>query len=134
MMNKQPADLILYNGKVATEDDRRSIAQAAAAYDGKFVAVGSDREVLALRGEQTKVINLNGRTAIPGLNDSHTHLIRGGSTTTSSFGGMAYHLSRTVCVCYESRRGEPRLDNGFAWWAGGLSFNSSSDACRRSTS
>jgi hypothetical protein len=42
------------------------------------VAVGTDREVLALKGDQTKVINLNGRTAIPGLNDSHIHLIRGG--------------------------------------------------------
>jgi predicted amidohydrolase YtcJ len=42
------------------------------------VVVGTDREVLALKGGQTKVINLNGRTAIPGLNDSHTHLIRSG--------------------------------------------------------
>ena len=81
-MNIQPVDLILYNGKVATQDDRRSIAQAAAAHGGKFVAVGSDREVLALRGDQTKVINLNGRTAIPGLNDSHTYLIRGGLNAT----------------------------------------------------
>jgi predicted amidohydrolase YtcJ len=77
-MTQHAPDLIVYNGKLVTEDDRRSIAQAAAARGGKFVAVGTDREVLALRGEQTKVINLNGRTAIPGLNDSHTHLIRGG--------------------------------------------------------
>src|ERR1700730_5836579 len=70
--------LIVHNGKLVTEDDRRSIAQAAAVRGGKFVAVGTDREVLALKDEQTKVINLNGRTAIPGLNDSHTHLIRGG--------------------------------------------------------
>jgi predicted amidohydrolase YtcJ len=70
--------LIVHNGKLITEDDRRSIAQAAAVREGKFVAVGTDREVLQLKGEETKVINLNGRTAIPGLNDSHTHLIRGG--------------------------------------------------------
>ena len=77
-MTQHAPDLIVHNGKLVTEDDRRSIAQAAAVRGGKFVAVGTDREVLALKGEQTKVINLNGRTAIPGLNDSHTHLIRGG--------------------------------------------------------
>src|ERR1700722_10632223 len=77
-MAQSAPDLIVHNGKLVTEDDRRSITQAAAVRGGKFVAVGTDREVLALKGDQTKVINLNGRTAIPGLNDSHTHLIRGG--------------------------------------------------------
>lgn len=78
MMSKQVADLILYNGKIATQNNQRSFAQAAAVLDGKFLAVGTDREVMAWRGEQTQLINLNKRTAIPGLNDSHTHLIRGG--------------------------------------------------------
>jgi predicted amidohydrolase YtcJ len=77
-MTRHAPDLIVHNGKLVTEDDRRSIAQAAAVRGGKFVAVGTDREVLALKGNQTKVINLNGRTVIPGLNDSHIHLIRGG--------------------------------------------------------
>src|SRR6267154_6655774 len=78
MMSKQVADLILYNGKIATQNEQRSIVQAAAVLDGKFLAIGIDREVMAYRGEQTQLINLNKRTAIPGLNDSHTHLIRGG--------------------------------------------------------
>jgi len=43
-----------------------------------FVAVGSDGEALAHRGEATQVIGLGGRTVVPGLNDSHTHVIRGG--------------------------------------------------------
>jgi len=77
-MTQQAPDSIVHNGKIVTQDDRRSIAQAAAVRGGKFVAVGTDREVLALKGDQTKVIDLKGRTAIPGLNDSHTHLIRGG--------------------------------------------------------
>jgi hypothetical protein len=77
-MSSQTADLIAYNGKIATQSDQRSFAQAAAVLDGKFLAVGTDREVMAYRGEQTQLINLNKRTAIPGLNDSHTHLIRGG--------------------------------------------------------
>src|SRR5258707_1003623 len=77
-MNTQPAELILHNGKIATQDDRRSLLEAAAISDGRFLAVGSDREMMRLRDERTKLIDLNKRTVIPGLNDSHTHLIRGG--------------------------------------------------------
>ena len=77
-MSNQTADLIAYNGKIATQNEQRSIVEAVAVLDGKFLAVGTDREVMAWRGEQTQLINLNKRTAIPGLNDSHTHLIRGG--------------------------------------------------------
>src|SRR6202161_4258407 len=77
-MNQQPSDLILHNGKIATQDDRRSLVQAAAIRDGKFLAVGSDFDVMRLRDERTIWIDLNKRTVIPGLNDSHLHLIRGG--------------------------------------------------------
>src|SRR6202789_2777547 len=77
-MNKQPAELILHNGKIATQEERRSLAQAAAIRDGKFLEVGSVREVMRLRDARTKLIDLNKRTVIPGLNDSHLHLIRGG--------------------------------------------------------
>ena len=73
-----PADVIVHNGRIATQDDRRSFAQAAAIRDGKFVAVGSDPDVLTFRGEQTQVVDVGGRTVIPGLNDSHLHIIRGG--------------------------------------------------------
>jgi predicted amidohydrolase YtcJ len=77
-MKQQPADLILHNGKIATQDDGRSLAEAAAIRDGRFLAVGTDRAVMRLRGERTKLIDLHKRTVIPGLNDSHLHLIRGG--------------------------------------------------------
>jgi len=72
------ADMILINGRIATQDERRSFATAAAIKDGRFIAVGSDHEVMAHRGGNSKVIDLKGRTVIPGLNDSHTHPIRGG--------------------------------------------------------
>ncbi|HEV2728930.1 MAG TPA: amidohydrolase family protein, partial [Terriglobales bacterium] len=77
-MNNQPADLILYNGKIATQDDRRSMVEALAIRDGKFLAVGSEREVMRFRDQGAKLIDLRKRTVIPGLNDSHLHLIRGG--------------------------------------------------------
>ncbi|MFO1449539.1 MAG: amidohydrolase [Opitutaceae bacterium] len=79
MISIQPApELILHGGRIATQDESRSMAEAVAIRDGRFVAVGTDREVLALRDAHTQVIALNGRTVIPGLNDSHLHVIRGG--------------------------------------------------------
>ena len=67
----QVPDLIIHNGKIVTQNDRRSIAQAAAIREGRFLAVGTDREVIALQGAQTNVMDLNKRTVIPGFNDSH---------------------------------------------------------------
>ncbi|MGV3722935.1 MAG: amidohydrolase family protein [Actinomycetota bacterium] len=67
------ADLILHHGKIVTVDDRFSIRQAIAVTDGRIVAVGSNREVLRRRGPSTRVVDLQGRTVLPGLIDSHTH-------------------------------------------------------------
>ncbi|WP_395503356.1 amidohydrolase, partial [Ectopseudomonas mendocina] len=72
------ADLILFNGRLHTVDQEKPHATAVAIKDGKFVAVGSDAEAMALRGAATRVVDLQKRTVIPGLNDSHLHLIRGG--------------------------------------------------------
>jgi predicted amidohydrolase YtcJ len=74
----EPADLIISNAKIATQDAARSIAKALAIKDGKFVAVGLVDEVMRHRGPRTTMIDANGRTIIPGLNDSHLHLVRGG--------------------------------------------------------
>ena len=71
-------DSILFNGRITTLDPAKPSASAVAIDSGVFVAVGSDREIMALRGAKTKVLDLRGRPVIPGLNDSHTHLIRGG--------------------------------------------------------
>ncbi|MEM6703707.1 MAG: amidohydrolase [Acidobacteriota bacterium] len=72
-----PADLVLLNGRIATMDSGRPEATALAARDGEFVAVGSDDEVRSLIGTFTQVIDARGQRVIPGLNDSHTHAIRG---------------------------------------------------------
>ncbi|QDU97842.1 amidohydrolase family protein [Lignipirellula cremea] len=68
-----PADLILHNGKVAVVDQAFTLAQAIAVRDGRILQVGANADVLALRGEKTEVIDLQGRLAMPGLIDSHTH-------------------------------------------------------------
>ena len=72
------ADLIVCNARVATVDPGRPEAQAFAVAGNRFVAVGDDAEVLRRRGGATRVIDVRGRRVIPGLIDSHIHVIRGG--------------------------------------------------------
>src|SRR5246500_1354633 len=70
-------DTILYNAKIAT-NGAPSFVEALAISGGEITATGTDDEILRLRGPATEVIDLGGRTVIPGLNDSHMHPIRGG--------------------------------------------------------
>lgn len=72
------ADVILRNGRIATLDRRRPQASAVAVKDGRFLAVGEEAEIMALAGPTTRVVDLKGRRALPGLIDNHTHLVRGG--------------------------------------------------------
>lgn len=72
------ADLILRNGKLTTLDRSQPEATAIAVKGGLIAAVGTDAEISRLAGSATRIIDLKGRRLIPGLNDSHTHLIRGG--------------------------------------------------------
>ncbi|WP_431784640.1 amidohydrolase [Streptomyces chumphonensis] len=67
------ADLILTGGDVLTVDDAFSVAQALAVRDGRILAVGTDEEIAALTGPDTRVVELAGRTVLPGINDSHLH-------------------------------------------------------------
>jgi predicted amidohydrolase YtcJ len=72
------ADLILINGRVKTLDPGKPNATAVAIKDGRFLAVGAEGGIMAYRGPGTRLVDLNKRTVIPGLNDSHLHVIRGG--------------------------------------------------------
>jgi predicted amidohydrolase YtcJ len=71
-------DMILYNGNIHTVDCDNPLATAVAISAGKFIAAGSDKEILNLADDDTRLIDLKNRTVVPGINDSHTHLIRGG--------------------------------------------------------
>lgn len=79
-------DLILYNGNIVTVDAAFSHAQAVAIHDGRFVAVGSNIDVRKLAAAGTRLIDLAGRTVVPGLADNHLH---------SAGGGPGVDLSRT---------------------------------------
>ncbi|QJT79448.1 amidohydrolase [Kosakonia sp. MUSA4] len=72
------ATLILTRGKIHTLDREKPLVEAVAIADGKILATGSHDHILSYATEATQVIDLRGQTAIPGLNDSHLHLIRGG--------------------------------------------------------
>jgi predicted amidohydrolase YtcJ len=71
-------DMIITNGKVATMTREGSFAQAVAIKGGVITAVGSNAQMLKLKKPGTQVIDAGGRTVIPGLNDSHLHIIRQG--------------------------------------------------------
>ncbi|HEU4694004.1 MAG TPA: amidohydrolase, partial [Vicinamibacterales bacterium] len=72
----QTPDTILLNGKILTLDAKSSVAPAVAIADGRITAVGSSDDIRKLVGPGTRVIDLRGRTVIPGLIDSHLHAIR----------------------------------------------------------
>jgi predicted amidohydrolase YtcJ len=67
-------ELIVYGGKILTVDEVFTITEAVAIKDDKFIAVGADDEILALADATTKIINLKGKTAMPGIIDSHNHM------------------------------------------------------------
>jgi predicted amidohydrolase YtcJ len=71
-------DLILFNGRFYTLDPANPVAGAVAVSGGKFSAVGIDPDIRKLAGKATKLIDLRGRSALPGLIDNHLHIIRGG--------------------------------------------------------
>ena len=79
----EPADTLLVNGRITTLDPKQPNAEAIAIRGERIVAVGSERDLSAYRGPSTRVINLERRVVIPGLNDAHTHFIRGGLTYTN---------------------------------------------------
>ncbi len=70
----QTPDLILHSGKIWTVDDRRPVAEAVAVKDDRIMKVGANAEVLALRGTDTRLVDLRGKLVLPGFNDAHTHI------------------------------------------------------------
>src|SRR6266699_4768364 len=72
------ADVILLNGKITTLDRQNPQAQAIAVRGRRFMAVGGQADIMRLAGPTTRRIDLKGRRVIPGLIDSHMHIIRGG--------------------------------------------------------
>ena len=77
--NIDPADLVLLNGNVITIDSNNTLAQAIAVVDDKIISVGSNDEINNFVGDSTIVIDVKGKTVMPGFIDSHAHLIGTGN-------------------------------------------------------
>jgi predicted amidohydrolase YtcJ len=89
-------DLILSGGSVFTADRDMRVAEAVGIREGRIAAVGSTAEVMAAAGPETRVLELEGRTVVPGFQDAHVHAPHGG-------------LAKTECYLYESRSAEESL-------------------------
>jgi predicted amidohydrolase YtcJ len=82
------ADLVIKIGNIITVDARDTIAEAVAVRDGIIVRVGSNREMEPIIGKKTKIMELSGKTLVPGFIDSHTH-----NVNASEFGGNSRQLN-----------------------------------------
>ena len=99
----QASDTLLIHGHIYTGNAKELWAQALAITGTRIDAVGSDQEILARREPKTQVIDLQGRTVIPGISDSHTHML---------FGAMALRGINIepdhLCAGIDQARGECR--------------------------
>jgi predicted amidohydrolase YtcJ len=80
----EPADAIYHGGDVVTIDDKNPTAEAVAIKDGKIIAVGKKADVLKLKGDKTKLIDLGGKTLLPGFVDGHGHCFGTGLQAASA--------------------------------------------------
>ncbi|WFB10892.1 amidohydrolase [Streptomyces sp. LX-29] len=115
-----PVDTVLLGGRISTLDPRRPQVTALAVRGDRVVATGSDEEIRARVGRDTAVIELRGRRVVPGLNDSHTHLIREGLSYTHelSLAGVGSVSAALRLIRYQAEHTPPpqwvRVVGGFS--------------------
>ena len=90
------ADLVITNGKVITVDSDFSTVQAAAVKDGKIIAAGTNEEVAALTGKDTQVLDIKGKSMLPGINDAHIHAALFGGTRPPLFIDAGYPTVKSI--------------------------------------
>ena len=122
----QTATLILTHGQIHTLDRANPLAEAVAIADGKIVATGSHDRIMSFAAEGTQIVDLKGHTVIPGLNDSHLHLIRGGLNYNLELRWEGVPSLADALRMLIARR--PR--SGCGWSAAGANFSSPSGGCR----
>jgi predicted amidohydrolase YtcJ len=101
------ADMVLVNGKILTVDDQFTIAQAVAIRGQRIVAVGSNADIRKQAGANTKVMDLQGRTVIPGLIDNHSHWIRAAEHDELRFDGVTTRKQALEMLAQRVRAAKP---------------------------
>ena len=101
------ADLILLNGKIITVDDQFHIAQAVAIKGSRIVAVGKNTEVRKQAAAGAKIIDLKGKTVIPGLIDNHAHWIRAAEHDELRFDGVTTRKQAVKMLAERLRSAKP---------------------------
>jgi predicted amidohydrolase YtcJ len=103
------ADMILLGGKIVTIDARNTVAQALAIRDGRISAVGDNATIRALAGPTTQIVELDGRTVIPGLIDSHIHVLRDALSysTTVDWSSVSDLAAGMALIKEATRKAEP---------------------------
>ncbi|WP_243719418.1 amidohydrolase [Actinomadura sp. KC06] len=120
-------DLVLLDGEVLTVDAEFSVARAVAIIGGRISAVGGTGEIRALAGPRTQIVDLRGRTALPGINDSHLHGAAFGTTRPPLAIDVAFPTVRSIADIQESVKaaasGTPEGEwiRGYGWDPGYLS-------------
>src|SRR3954452_13380772 len=87
LMRTEEPEIILYNGAIWTVDEAQPRAQAVAISGGRFLAVGSNEDVLRLANGRTRKLDLGFKTVLPGFNDAHSHPVESG----------VEHLRKVAC-------------------------------------
>jgi len=98
------ADSIYVNGKIITVDAKNTVAEALAVKDGKILAVGATGEIRELAGPGTEVVDLAGKTVVPGINDSHTHTAMYGSSRPPLTLDLQYPAVQSIADIKEAVR------------------------------
>ncbi|RYJ38247.1 Amidohydrolase 3 [Flavobacterium anhuiense] len=103
------ATLIVHNAIIHTLDNKNTVVEAMAVADGKILKTGKSREILKLKDKKTTIIDAKGRTIIPGIFDSHMHIIRGGRfyNTELRWDGVR-SLKRALAMLKEQAQRTPK--------------------------
>ena len=108
------ADLVLLNGQIITLDAENTIHEGVAIKNGKIIEVGNNNEVKYWIGNETHVIDLNGKAAIPGFIDSHTHFINMGLKFTH----IDFHDTKSLKEALELIKMEAEKKESGEWIIG----------------
>ena len=85
---EEAADVIFYNGIILTMSPEQPRAQAIATHGEKIIAIGTDQEIMNLKNESTKMIDLGGLTLMPGFVDAHTHILNDAGSFGTDLDGV----------------------------------------------